>query len=300
MWETVVKSGLVAATYFWPGSDVSKGAWNCSLPYCHNYNVSVPYEDRVDTVLEYFDLPSDQRPSFISLYFEEPDHTGHAVGADDPHIDAAVRFVDEMLGRLLDGLESRGVLDDVSIIFLGDHGMVGTCDQKMIYMEDFSPWIDIPSGWAESLSPVLAIRPPPDVDLMEVYENMTAALKSGKVGNSEFLQLYLKEDLPARLHYSSSNRIQPIIGIVAEGYKVSMKRSEAKECAGTHGYDNEVLSMHPIFVAHGPQFARGWQIPSFINVEIYNLIATILQVKGALNNGSVSFPNTILLPSEKK
>lgn len=249
-------------------------------------------------MLGYFDLPDDERPSFITLYFEEPDHTGHAFGADDPHIDKAITFVDQMLGRLFDGLDARGVFEDVSIILLSDHGMVGTCDKKIIYLEDLAPWIYIPSGWADSLSPVLALRPSPDIDVKEVYQNITEALNSGKVANSEFLQVYLKEDFPARLHYSSSERIQPIIGIVAEGFKVEMKRSSAKECAGTHGYDNEALSMHPIFIAHGPQFAKGRKIPSFINVEVYNLITSILGIQGSANNGTLSFANSVLLSSE--
>ncbi|MCO5583943.1 hypothetical protein L7F22_037861 [Adiantum nelumboides] len=298
IWESVVKHGLISTTYFWPGSDVSKGAWNCNLPFCQRYNGSVPYEDRVDTVLSYFDLPDDHRPSLITLYFEEPDHTGHKVGADDPHIDKAIIRVDQMIGRLLDGLDARNVLEDVSIILLSDHGMVGTCDKKIIYLEDFAPWISMPSSWTDSLSPVLAIRPPSDVDTKEVYQNITEALNSGKVTNSEFLQVYLKEDFPARLHYSNSDRISPIIGIVAEGYKLERKRSPAKECAGTHGYDNEASSMHPIFIAHGPQFAKGRQISSFINVEVYNLIATILGIQGAANNGTHSFSPTVLLPSK--
>ncbi|KAI5076185.1 hypothetical protein GOP47_0008250 [Adiantum capillus-veneris] len=297
IWESIVKHGLISATYFWPGSDVSKGAWNCNLPYCQHYNHSVPYEDRVDTVLAYFDLPDDKRPSLITLYFEEPDHTGHMVGADDPHIDKAIVRVDQMLGRLFDGLDARNVFDDVSIILLSDHGMVGTCDKKIIYLEDFAPWISMPSSWTDTLSPVLAVRPPPNVDVKEVYQNITEALSSGKVANSEFLQVYLKEDFPSRLHYSSSDRIPPIIGIVAEGYKLERKRSPAKECAGAHGYDNEASSMHPIFIAHGPQFAKGRQIASFVNVEVYNLIASILGIQGAANNGTLSFSRTVLLPS---
>lgn len=35
-----------------------------------------------------------------------------------------------MIGRLVDGLEKRGGFEDVSIIMVGDHGMVGTCDKK--------------------------------------------------------------------------------------------------------------------------------------------------------------------------
>eukprot|EP00249_Psilotum_nudum_P023266 c28811_g1_i1 orf=707-2356(-) len=299
LWQTVVKNGLKAATYFWPGSDVSKGVWNCTLPYCRHYNGSVPYEERVDTILGYFDLPPSQRPSFITLYFEEPDHTGHTTGPDDPHINEAVSRIDGILGRLINGLEQRGVFDDVTLILVGDHGMVSTCDKKLIFLEDFSHWLSIPPRWVDSVTPVLAIRPPPGVDLKGICTNITMALNSGKVRNGQFLKVYLKEDLPARLHYSVGDRIQPIIGIVDEGYKMEKKSSNIKECGGAHGYDNEHLSMRTIFIGHGPQFARGRKIPSFINVELYNVIVAILGVTGAPNNGSESFANTVLLTSQK-
>ncbi|MCO5582426.1 hypothetical protein L7F22_036321 [Adiantum nelumboides] len=296
IWETVVKNGLVAATYFWPGSDVSKGAWNCTLPFCHTYNSSTPYEDRIDTVLGYFDLSEDEMPSFISLYFEEPDHTGHIVGPDDPHMDAAITFVDQMLGRLFDGLDERGIFEDVTIILVSDHGMVGTCDTKVIYLEDFQPWINISAEWTDTLTPIFSLRPPAELSVEEVYQNMTEALSSGMVENSEFFKVYLKEELPSRLYYSSSERVEPIIGIVAEGYKLELSRSLDKECAGAHGYDNAALSMRAIFVAHGPQFLQGRALPSFANIEVYNIITRILNITGAANNGSSSFADSVLLP----
>ncbi|KOM38713.1 hypothetical protein LR48_Vigan03g209500 [Vigna angularis] len=65
-----------------------------------------------------------------------PGSEGHKVGADDPEITEAVARIDTMMGRLIRGLEQRGVFDDVSIIMVGDHGMVGTCDKKLIFLDD--------------------------------------------------------------------------------------------------------------------------------------------------------------------
>ncbi|XP_072994192.1 uncharacterized protein [Typha latifolia] len=298
LWETVVAQGFNAAAYFWPGSEVIKGPWTCSPNVCPKYNFSVPFEERVDTVLGYFDLPKDEIPVFIALYFEDPDSQGHVVGPDDPRITDAVVRIDKMIGRLIDGLEERGIFEDVSIILLGDHGMVGTCDKKLIFLDDLSPWIQIPSSWVRSYSPLLSIQPPPDMSLSEVVAKMNEGLTSGKVNNGEYLKIFLKEDLPDRLHYSDSYRIPSIIGLVGEGYTVEQRRTERKECGGAHGYDNAFFSMRTIFVAHGPQFDRGRKIPSFENVEIYNLITSVLKLKGAPNNGSASFPNSILLPSD--
>ena len=40
----------------------------------------VPYEARIDQVLAWLQLPADERPSLITLYFDEPDATGHGAG----------------------------------------------------------------------------------------------------------------------------------------------------------------------------------------------------------------------------
>ncbi|EPS60440.1 hypothetical protein M569_14362, partial [Genlisea aurea] len=298
LWETVVNHGLKAATYFWPGSEVNKGSWDCPKYYCRHYNGSVPFEERVDTVLKYFDLPSEDVPSFITLYFEDPDHQGHQVGPDDPLITEAVARIDKMIGRLIDGLEQRGVFEDVTTILVGDHGMVGTCDKKLIFLDDLRSWIQIPEEWVQSYTPLLAIRPENGFSAEDVVKKMNQGLKSGRVKNGEYLRVYLKEDLPTRLHYSASYRIPPIIGLLEEGYKVEQKRQRAaaQECGGAHGYDNAFFSMRTLFVAHGPRLQRGRKVPSFENVELYNLITAILDIQGAPNNGSSSFPGTILLP----
>uniref|UniRef100_A0A0D9UXX0 Uncharacterized protein n=1 Tax=Leersia perrieri TaxID=77586 RepID=A0A0D9UXX0_9ORYZ len=296
LWVTAVDQGIQAATYFWPGSEVKKGGWDCPEKYCRHYNGSVPFEERVDSILGYFDLPSDELPQFMTLYFEDPDHQGHQVGPDDPAITEAVEHMDEMIGRLIDGLEARGVFEDVNIILVGDHGMVGTCDKKLVFLEELAPWIELEKDWVLSMTPLLAIRPPDDLLLQDVVSKMNEGLRSGKVENGEYLRMYLKEDLPSRLHYSENYRIPPIIGLVEEGYKVEMKRSNKNECGGAHGYDNAFFSMRTIFIAHGPRFEGGRVVPSFENVEIYNVIASILNMEPAPNNGSASFPDTILLP----
>lgn len=116
--------------------------------------------------------------------------------------------------------------------------MVGTCDGKLVLLEDLAPWIELKEDWVLSMTPLLAIRPPDGVSPAEVVAKMNEGLGSGKVKNGEYLRMYLKEDLPSRLHYSDNYRIPPIIGLVEEGYKVEMKHSKGKECGGAHGYDN--------------------------------------------------------------
>lgn len=298
LWETVASRGLRSATYFWPGSEVHKGSWTCPATYCMNYNSSIPFENRVDTILKYFDFPDDELPAFMTLYFEEPDEQGHQVGPDDTSLTEVVARIDRMIGRLIHGLEKRGVFEEVNVILVGDHGMVGTCDAKKIILDDLRPWIKIPSSWVQSSGPLLAIRPTEGSRPSEVVGKINEGLSSGRVENGKHLRTYLKEDLPSRLHYSGSERIPPIIGLVDEGFLVEQTRTGSPNgCGGAHGYDNKFFSMRSIFIGHGPRFAKGRKVPSFENVQIHNLVTSILKIKGAANNGSATFPRSILLSS---
>ncbi|ESQ54271.1 hypothetical protein EUTSA_v10025136mg [Eutrema salsugineum] len=304
LWVTAVNQGLKAATYFWPGADVHKGSWTCPKGFCKApYNVSVPLEERVDTILSYLDLPETEIPDFMALYLDQPDIQGHEYGPDDPRVTEAVAKVDKMIGRVINGLKKRKVFSDVHVVLLGDHGMVTNCDKKVIYIDDLADWIKIPADWIQAYSPVLAMNPRWGKDVKnpgeknaEVVAKMNEALSSGKVENGEFLQVYLKEKLPERLHYSESSRIPPIIGMVGEGLIVRQNRTDAHECYGDHGYDNMFFSMRSIFIGHGPRFRRGKKVPSFENVQIYNVVADILGLRPAPNNGSSLFTRSLLLP----
>ena len=50
-----------------------------SIDFCRK----VPFFSRVDELLTWLDLPMQERPDFITLYFDEPDHAGHSYGPDD-------------------------------------------------------------------------------------------------------------------------------------------------------------------------------------------------------------------------
>ena len=44
--------------------------------YCR----SVPFEDRVDELLSWFDKPPDKWPHFLTMYLHQPDKAGHFGG----------------------------------------------------------------------------------------------------------------------------------------------------------------------------------------------------------------------------
>lgn len=64
--------------------------------------------------------------------------------------------------------------------------------------------------------------------------------------------------------------------------------------AGGHGYDNELMTMKPIFIARGPAFKSGVTVDPIKSVDIYPLICHLLEIEPASNNGSLARAKTLL------
>lgn len=48
---------------------------------------------------------------------------------------------------------------------------------------------------------------------------------------------------------------------------------------GSHGYDNTAEEMQAVFMANGPTFKRGVQIPNMQNIDLYHLFARLLKIE---------------------
>jgi hypothetical protein len=78
IWETADAHGLRTATMFWPGSEAD--IHDHHPDYWKPYDGKVTPDQRVDQVLAWLDLPADQRPTFLTLYFDAVDHAATNTG----------------------------------------------------------------------------------------------------------------------------------------------------------------------------------------------------------------------------
>ena len=63
---------------------------------------------------------------------------------------------------------------------------------------------------------------------------------------------------------------------------------------GTHGYDPAHPDMHAFFLAHGPAFNSGITVPAFENIQLYNLMAKVLELEPAENDGNIEMVENVL------
>jgi predicted AlkP superfamily pyrophosphatase or phosphodiesterase len=235
----------------------------------------VAFSARVDTLLAWLDLPAAERPRLLLGYFEEPDMQGHLHGPDGADTHEAVLRVDSALARLVSGLESRKIYDSVDIVVVADHGMSAISPERLIYLDDV---VDSASVKVVNLTPNLMIS---------ARDGDTDALLA-RLQKLPHLTAWKKEDVPARLHYGTSPRITAIVGVADDGWMLAWRHAKPSDLGGQHGYDNAVTNMRALFVARGPDFRAGSAIGEFPNVDIYDLLARLLGINPAPNDGTLA------------
>ncbi|NXX43619.1 ENPP1 phosphodiesterase, partial [Tricholaema leucomelas] len=290
IWLTAMYQGLKAATFFWPGSDV---AVNGSFPNLYEiYNGSVPFEERVVTVLRWLQLPEDERPHFYTLYLEEPDSSGHQFGPVSSGVIMALQRVDSIVGMLMDGLKQLNLHKCLNILFISDHGMeAGSC-RRTAYLESYLPDVQ---EFTVVPGPAARLRPNnvPDEYFSFDYEGIVRNLTC--IEPKQPFKAYMKQLLPKRFHYSYNDRIEPLHFYLESQWQLARKPGEIKRCTGGfHGSDNGLPSMQAIFIAFGPAFKSRTQVDPFENIEVYNLMCDLLDLKPAPNNGTHGLLNHLL------
>lgn len=267
-WETANRHNIKTASFFWVGSEQNI---NYKRPsYFYHYDSKISFIDRIDGVIKWLQLPENERPQFITLYFEEPDSKGHSFGPDAPETNTAIALVDSMLGVLIDKLKKINMEDKVNIIIVSDHGMAEISEKRIVNIQEFLKGYDCKFyGMGTSIM----IEPPQD-KIYEVY----SILKK----NENHFRVYTKENIPDYYHFSKNPFIMPIIAIADIGWQLVtndyFKRPRTYTIKGDHGFDKDHTDMHGIFIAKGPAFKSGYKTGTLWNVDIYPLLCKIFNI----------------------
>jgi len=277
IWVTAIRQGLRASPTFWPGAEAAIGGVRPT--YWEVFDDTLPNAGRVARALERLALPEAQRPAFVSVYFSEVDHAGHVNGPDSPELETAATHLDLALGQLVDGVKRLGLEDRTTLIVVSDHGMAPVADERRIFLDDY-----VTLNTVDVVEQGAFLQAAPKVGTVDaLYERLHNA--------NPHLTIYKREQLPARFHYPPQPRIQPIIGMLDEGWTVTshereaLRRQDAEARRGAHGFDPQSRSMHGLFVAAGPRIRSGLVAAPFENVHIYDLLCAILKLAPAANDG---------------
>ena len=276
LWVTAIRQGRRAATMFWPGSEAVIAGMRPT--YWKPYDEKHPTPGRVTQALAWLALPAAERPSFVSLYFEEVDSAGHDFGPDSPELALAVRHLDDALGQLVLGVHQLGLDDRTSIVVVSDHGMTPVSYARVVYLDAF---IDMSTVDVLESGSNLQLNPR-DGDVDGLYRRLS--------GKHPRLAIYRRQDVPARLHFRDNARIPAIIGVPDEGWTVTtgQRLKESELHVGAHGYEPTSNDMGALFVAAGPPLRQGLIVAPFENVHVYDLLCRLLNIAPARNDGDAT------------
>ncbi|MEK7402189.1 MAG: ectonucleotide pyrophosphatase/phosphodiesterase [Gemmatimonadota bacterium] len=269
IWATAEKQGMVAASFFWVGSEATIANARPSIYKLYDGRVSIAR--RADSVLAWLALPAEKRPHMITLYFSDTDGAGHDHGPLAPEVDEAAQRVDAVLGRLLDGVESLpDVKDRTYFVLVSDHGMSETSPRWYVGIDTLIAMDSVRLGEAGALANLYVTDAATRAHIMA--DSINRRMQHGRA--------YLRADLPAHLHYSKDPRVGDVVVVMEEHWQIGMANRPAR-AGGNHGWDPTFESMHAIFVASGPGIPAGKVIPTFENVDVYPWIAELLGLKPA-------------------
>ena len=275
LWATMEREGMSTAVLFWPGSAVEIHGERPSrwLPF----DKAMTVEARVQQVLDWLDEPAAKRPRFIAAYFDQVDVAAHQCGAHCAEAIAAERDVDAGLAKLRAGIAARSNGRRIDLVVVSDHGMADVANGNIRYLDDIVPADSIEF---EDDGPIVLVAPRPgrEAEAMRL------------LGRHDHSECWRRESLPPAWHYGSNARIPAIVCQADEGWLLELHSDQpfTQAVKGEHGYAPESLSMRATFVAEGPGFRRGVELPPFDNVDVYPLLARLLGIRPLANDGDIA------------
>ena len=269
LWVTAETQGMVAAALLLVGTEADVGGVRPT--YWTPYAERGSQRERVDRLLGWLALPPERRPHLFTLYFSAVDGAGHRAGPASPAVAEAVGQVDAALGRLLDGIDALPHGDAVSVVLVSDHGMAAASLDAVIDLRAIA-----------DLRGVRALVGQPGANLFVAGGAARARavrddINDGIGGGNplEGARAYLRNEVPAALHYRADPRIGDVVVVADLGVTFDVGRPPPP---GMHGWDPRHPDMHGIFLASGPDIRPGQRIGPIESVHLYPFLARLLRL----------------------
>jgi predicted AlkP superfamily pyrophosphatase or phosphodiesterase len=284
IWVTAETQGMVAACFFWPGSEAAIGGVRPTI--WNRYDGSIQNAARVQTVLEWLSLPVERRPHIITLYFSELDTASHARPLEAPEVEAAAVSLDRSIGQLLDGIDKLPHGKQVYLVVTSDHGMVNTSASQTIPLDRVLDAPDLADLESVMSGPVALLHVRGGLGrARQVRDRINARLARGVA--------YLRTELPERFHYRDDPRAGDVVVVMDEAWMLGAPRRAGAPAAavedqpagvrrrGAHGWDNSFPSMRALFLILGPGIREGAIVRDVQNIDVYPLLTELLGLRPA-------------------
>ncbi|VDL94394.1 unnamed protein product [Schistocephalus solidus] len=265
IWLTNQRHGKRSCVFYWPGSNQPyKGKYPFATSGLYSDHPTFTY--RVDRLMDWI---ANDEFTFCALYYNEPDHSGHAHGPNSTEVLDAIELVNDGIAYLLQRIKSHPKLSGkVNLIVTADHGMTYIPEQNRVRLYEA---VNSSRYYGNISPPVVGIWPKGNETADAIYND----LMKKKLSN---LTVYRKENIPEKYHYGKSYRMPDILALADPGYLIMVKEDyfTTNPPHGMHGYDNSFREMHPFLVAFGPGIKKMNGNHIFQQIDIYPFICGLL------------------------
>ena len=270
IWNTAERQGIRTAAFYWVGSEIALPSGQPST--WKKFDSSVPFPARADSVIAWLQRPEAERPHLIMWYFEEPDHTGHLCTPDSSATLRMVEHVDSVLGYFFDRARTLDIFDKIDFLVVSDHGMATYTPEESVNLIDYLPrdsFRYVFEGVPTLLYPKAGYADKA-YEILKTVPNVT---------------VWRKDEIPEKFVYGKNPRVPELVVAPNIGTYVVFRENPRAYSGGAHGYDNFTPEMEAIFYAAGPSFKQGVELPAMANVNLYLIIARLLGIEPAPNDG---------------
>jgi predicted AlkP superfamily pyrophosphatase or phosphodiesterase len=273
IWVTAEKQGMLAAAYFWPGSEAPIGGVRPT--YFEPYDTAVPDSVRVDGVLGWLALPPARRPHLVLAYLSDVDDQAHHHDPAGPQVHAAAETVDRALARLRAGIARLPIADSVNVVVVSDHGLQPVRAEDAEFLDEYASLADT----------VAAVTAGPYAQLFFGADAAKTERAWRELQRLPHAHAWRRGDVPARLHLRGEPRTGDVLVLMDAPYLVERHRGPPAAgndpVYGAHGYDPAVPDMGGVFFAAGPAVRPGSRLGTVENVNVYPFIAHVLGLRPA-------------------
>ncbi len=268
-WELAKRYGIKTASYHWFATNLDAEYKNPD--YVVNFANDIDFEDRLDKILEWLNLPIEERPRFICQYLFELDEAAHKHGTGSSRLIERALKIDKYIGDLIDTVKTLRLGDSVNFIIAANQGIMDIADTNRIDLDsiiandkceviNYGAYAMVYSGESDS-----------------VYANLEA--------KSVNYRVYKKSETPNSLRFSRHPFIGDLLILAKPGWLLTDK-STAKDIdklKAAQGYNNNILDMRGVFYATGPAFKKKCLVGNVRNVDIYPLLCRIFGLEPKSN-----------------
>ncbi|XP_067667348.1 glycerophosphocholine cholinephosphodiesterase ENPP6-like [Haliotis asinina] len=281
LWISAVKQDKGVYMFHWVGCEVT--IQGRQPTYCRPHTDVPTIADFRRDLDESMELFLNSSADLAVVYHEKVDDYGHRYGPMTSEVNSAIEEVDKELGRMLKNFASHGLDDTVDVMIFSDHGMTTVSPSQVVNVSDVIPMSSVDvilNGYGSHVY----IWPKQD-RVQEVYN----ALKD----YSPHMTAYLKDDIPNRWHFQHHRRIPPILLAAEMPWYIDTPNFgyyayDTGPMLGEHGFDPAEANMSGIFTAFGPSFIPGMKSERLSNVNLYQIMCEILDIKPRSHNGTWS------------